>query len=364
MNALTDYDLAGFRQRLERWGCKSVHAERILREFYAGSGRLDLSNSQLPAALRSKLRTELPLRQSHILFRRQSADGTLKLLVGFDVGGAAEAVLMPAVRPDRAAGCISSQIGCAMGCDFCASTRGGLERNLSSGEIVEQFLQLREAAASVGRRLATIVFMGMGEPLHNLDQVIPAIRRIADPAMGALGWRHVTVSTVGIVPGIDRLADANLNVHLALSLHAADDETRSRIVPVNRRYPISRIIDATRRFQLRTGRIPTLEYCLLAGVNDSDEHAIRLAQLVDGFRAHVNLIPYNSIGAGVSGAVYERPSPQRVEKFLSLLRQRGVVAHRRHTRGDDVDAACGQLRQMLISEPDVKVPLQVLAAHP
>ena len=232
-----------------------------------------------------------------------------------------------------------------MGCDFCASTRRGLERNLDAGEVVEQFLHLKAAARAVGRRITSLVFMGMGEPMHNLDNVIAAIKRIADAPTGALGWRQVTVSTVGVVPGIERLTDADLNVNLAVSLHAPDDATRSRIVPSNRRYPVAEIMRATLRFQRLTGRPPTVEYTLLAGVNDSDDHAEMLADLLEGHRVHVNLIPYNPIGPGVSGAVYARPSPLRLGNFLDILRAHGVVAHPRATRGDDVDAACGQLRE-------------------
>jgi 23S rRNA (adenine2503-C2)-methyltransferase len=265
--------------------------------------------------------------------------------MGMSAGGAVEAVLMPGFRADRAAGCVSSQVGCAMGCDFCASTRAGLERNLDAGEIVEQFLHLKRCAHQLGRKISSLVFMGMGEPLANLENVIPAVQRIAAAQMGALGWRQVTVSTVGLVPGIDRLADADLNINLAVSLHAPDDETRSRIVPSNRRYPVAEVIAATGRFARRTGRIPTIEYCLLAGENDSDAQAELLADLISAHRFHVNLIPYNPIGAGVSGAVYQRPGPGRVLAFLELLRARGVVVHVRATRGDDVDAACGQLRQ-------------------
>jgi 23S rRNA (adenine2503-C2)-methyltransferase len=171
------------------------------------------------------------------------------------------------------------------------------------------------------------------------------VRRIADPDLGGLGWRQVTVSTVGIVPGIDRLADEDLNINLALSLHAPDDPTRSRLVPMNRRYAVADIAAAARRFYERTGRIVTIEYCLLAGVNDSNEQARLLAALLDGFRAHVNLIPYNPIGAGVSGVTYARPSADRITHFLGILRDAGVVAHVRDTRGDDVAAACGQLRE-------------------
>ena len=252
---------------------------------------------------------------------------------------------MPSHRPDRAAACISSQIGCAMGCDFCASTRGGLERNLTAREIVEQFLLLRAEARATGRRLRTLVFMGMGEPMHNLDHVMSAIERIAHPDMGSLGWRQITVSTVGIAPGIDRLADSGLGVQLALSLHAPDDATRAMIVPSNRRYPIAQILASARRYQQQTGRIVNIEYCLLSGINDSDEHARALAELLRDFRAHVNLIPFNSIGsAGISGRVYVRPAPSRVAAFLQRLRDSGIVSHVRVTRGEDVSGACGQLR--------------------
>ena len=361
MKSLADYTIAVFEARLAEWGHKPVHARRLLRAFYDANGQLELDRIDLGKSLRDRLRCEVAMLRSRVLTTRRSADGTVKLLVGFDRNnvsdadagtgggaGAVEAVLMPGHRPDRAAGCVSSQVGCAMGCDFCASTRGGLERNLGAGEIVEQFLHLRRVAADMGRRLTTLVFMGMGEPLHNLDNVIEAVRRIAGNDLGALGWRQVTVSTVGVVPGIDRLADANLNVNLAVSLHAPDDVTRSRIVPSNRRYPVAEVVDATKRFATRTGRIPTVEYCMLAGVNDSDEQAHGLADWFGGApRVHVNLIPYNPIGAGVSGTVYRRPAPQRVQSFLGVLRERGVVSHVRETRGDDTDAACGQLRRTL-----------------
>jgi 23S rRNA (adenine2503-C2)-methyltransferase len=350
MPALPDHDLHSLAALFREWGCKPTHAAKVLREFYAHSGRLDLDSLEIGNELRKHL-ADVPQRRSHVLTTHRSADGTLKLLVGFigPAGGSAETVLMPGHRPDRAAGCVSSQIGCAMGCDFCASTKSGLERNLEAGEIVEQFLHLREAAQLQNRRLTSLVFMGMGEPMHNLDNVIGAIRRIADPDLGGLGWRQVTVSTVGVVPGIERLAEADLNVHLALSLHAPDDVTRAKLVPANRRYPIAEIVTAAKRFHERTGRVVTIEYCLLAGVNDSDDHARALALLLDGFRVHVNVIPYNPIGVGVSGTRYERPDHDRVIRFLTVLPDGGVVAHARETRGDDVAAACGQLRQAAIA---------------
>ena len=347
MRALSDFDIPTLRQQFEGWGHKPAQADKLLREFYRKAGRLDFELLKLGRALERRIKHEIALRQSRVLKKTESADGTVKLLVAFTGGGAVETTLMHTPRKERAAGCVSSQMGCAMGCDFCASTRQGLARNLTAGEIVEQFLHLRELAAQSRRRLHTLVFMGMGEPLLNLENVIAAIRRIGGPELGGLGWRQITVSTVGIVPGMDALARAGLNVALAVSLHAPDDRTRSRIVPVNQRYGVAEVVAAARRFYKLTGRITNLEYCLLRGVNDSDEQAQQLAALLKGFRTHVNLIPYNRIGAGLSGTVYEPPPPERVREFLKILRAAKVVAHLRQARGADVRAACGQLREMV-----------------
>jgi len=349
--ALTDYDIPSLEARLGGDGFLPSHASRLLKALYRGNGTIDVESLTPGKRLLARLTSDLPPRSSQLIARHVSADGTTKLLVGFADGNAVETVLMPSHRDGIAAGCVSSQVGCAMGCDFCASTRGGLVRNLTAGEIVEQFLHLRAAAASAGRRVKTLVFMGMGEPLANFDNVVGAIGRISDRRLGALGRRQITVSTVGLVPGIDKLAEADLNVHLALSLHAPDDATRERLVPPNRRYPVADIMAAARRFLARSGRVPTIEYCMLAGVNDSDEQAEMLAGLMDGFRAHVNLIPYNAIGPDVSGACYRRPEETRMQRFVGILRERGVVAHFRATRGDDVSAACGQLRETLASQP-------------
>ncbi|MCY3021059.1 MAG: radical SAM protein [Planctomycetota bacterium] len=238
MKALTDFDIESLEAALARCGHKPAQAARILRAFYNGAGHVDLAGLRLGRTLLAWLRDNTLERRSRVVARSESADGTIKLLLGFERGGAVETVLMPTPFAERAAGCLSSQIGCAMGCTFCASTRRGLERNLEAGEIVDQYLHLREQAVASRRRVATVVFMGMGEPLLNLDNVIAAIKRIAGRGMGELGWRQVTVSTVGIVPGIMKLAEAGLNVNLALSLHAPDDETRSRLVPLNKRYGV------------------------------------------------------------------------------------------------------------------------------
>jgi 23S rRNA (adenine2503-C2)-methyltransferase len=345
MLSLADVDLSSLEAALTRTGLRPCHALTILREFMDTGNITGLDPGIVGHGVIRYLQSHLGGARSRVLEKSVSSDGTTKLLVGFTAGGAVESVLMTGFREGLAAGCVSSQIGCAMGCDFCASTRNGLERNLDAGEIVEQFLHLKLQARSLNRRLKTLVFMGMGEPMLNLDAVLDAIRRIGEPRTGGIGWRQITVSTVGIVPGIDRLAEADLNVHLALSLHAPDDATRSKLVPSNRRYPVAEIMDAAKRFLAKTRRIPTIEYCMLAGVNDSDEQAHLLADLMENFRAHVNLIPYNPIGIGVTGITYACPPRPRQMAFLQILLKRKVAAHFRGTRGDDVNAACGQLRE-------------------
>jgi 23S rRNA (adenine2503-C2)-methyltransferase len=349
MTALSDQDVSSLSHALASNGHNPDNALRVLRFYWGADGRADLKSIGISRAASTFLSETFSPSHSSVLLRHPSSDGTVKLLIGFNNGGAVECVLMPSHRPDRAAACISSQIGCAMGCDFCASTKDGLIRNLSVGEIVEQFMHLRAEARKSNRRIASLVFMGMGEPMHNLDHVISAIRLLAEPGLGSMGYRAITVSTVGIVPGIDRLADAGVGVHLALSLHAPDDQTRSRLVPSNRRWPVAEIIAAAKRYQERVKRPCNIEYCMLAGVNDSDEQAELLAELMQGFRAHVNLIPYNSIGRGVSGITYQRPDEERIGRFQAKLRDKGVVVHIRQTRGDDVSAACGQLRQLSLS---------------
>jgi 23S rRNA (adenine2503-C2)-methyltransferase len=394
--ALSDFEVGSLGELFEQWGYPRGNAGRLLRRYYNCGGE-GLDGTVVSPVVAARLVKEVGLRGTSVVARREASDGTVKLLVGlgenaergtlnaecrtagleapaperaalklsvpvqrsaFPVQRSAssvECVLMPSHRPDRAAGCVSSQVGCAMACDFCASTKAGVERSLTSGEIVEQFLWLRWEALRLGRRLQTLVFMGMGEPLMNYENVVAAIRRIAGEELGALGWRHVTVSTVGIVPGIDRLREENLGVHLAVSLHAPDDDTRSAIVPTGRKYRVADILEAVQRYQQASGRIATIEYTLLEGVNDSDAQAEllaqRLAECTPGAtahrdtRMHVNLIPYNSIGPGVSGRVYRRPAPDRMNRFLDILRERGIVAHFRRTRGDDIEGACGQLRE-------------------
>lgn len=274
-----------------------------------------------------------------------AADGTTKLLLRLRDGRTVESVMMPDHRGERVAGCLSTQVGCAMGCDFCATTKTGFERNLSAGEMVEQFLALRREARAIGRKLHTIVFMGMGEPLLNLEALLAAIHRIASNGLGNIGWRQITVSTVGIVPGMDALDATGLNINLAVSLHAPDDTTRAQLLPMGRRYGVVEIMAAMDRFQARRGRPTIIQYCLLRGVNDSVEHARALAGVVGSRRIHVNLLTYNPTGISLRGVDYQPSSDEAAEAFFRELRAHKVVTHFRRSRGPEIDAACGQLRR-------------------
>lgn len=345
MPALADLGLAEISTQFAAWGFPAVHGPRVLRNFYARGGSVAWDELALPRGLRERTAGAFAERSLESAARQQSDDGTVKLLLRAGDGRTVESVLMPDYRDDRAAGCLSSQVGCAMGCDFCATAQGGFARNLSAGEIVEQFLALRREALAAGRRLQTVVFMGMGEPMLNLDHVLEATRRLAGNDLGGLGWRQVTVSTVGIVPGIETLTASGLGVNLAVSLHAPNDALRAQLLPMGRRFLIADILAAADRHQAKTGRVVTIQYCLLAGVNDAPAHAAELAAVLAGRRMHVNLLRYNFTGAGLSGANYAPPTDAAIDAFLAELRRLGVVAHFRRSRGPEIDAACGQLRR-------------------
>ena len=345
MQSLADFSLEDFTALVVGWGGRPVHAEQILRAYYRAEHDCFWPEAGLPRGLRARIERELVVEPTALVVRQEAEDGTVKLLLRLVDGLTVEAVLMPDWEGERAAGCLSSQAGCAMGCDFCATAQGGLARNLTAGEIVGQFVALRQEARRVGRRLQTLVFMGMGEPLHNLDAVLPAVGRIAGNELGALGRKQITVSTVGLVPGIHALPDSGLGVSLAVSLHAPDNATRAKLLPAGRRYRVADILAAADRHQAATGRITTIQYCLLAGVNDSTEHARALAEVLARRRMHVNLLRYNATGPGLSGTVYAPPADEGIEGFLGALRAQGVVAHFRRPRGAGIDAACGQLRR-------------------
>ena len=264
------------------------------------------------------------------------AGDTVKWLWTLADGRQVETVLMR--YPDRATVCVSSQAGCAMACSFCATGQAGFDRHLSTGEIVEQVVRARTRAAADGQRLSNVVFMGMGEPFANYDRTWEAVERIHDDI--GLGARHLTISTVGVVPGIRRLTTASLPVNLAVSLHLANDAERDELVPINRRYPLAVLAEACREYVEATHRRLSFEWALIAGVNDTDRHAAELADYARPLRAHVNVIPLNPTpGYQVRGT-----SADGVRTFAGRLQELGVNVTIRRTRGTDIDAACGQLR--------------------
>ncbi len=296
----------------------------------------DVTN--LPKALRARLGDQLPTALAPAAESVSDNGDTVKWLWQLADGASVETVLMH--YRDRSTVCVSTQAGCAMACSFCATGQAGFERHLTVGEIVEQVIVASRAAqqAEPTRRLSNVVFMGMGEPLANYDATWGAVERIH----GALGLsaRHLTVSTVGLVPGIERLTGESLPVNLAVSLHAANDELRNELVPINRRYPITRLLEACSEYVDATHRRLSFEWALIDGVNDRERDAHELAGLARTVRAHVNLIPLNPTpGYAVRGT-----PPERVRGFRDLLGSLGVNATVRQNRGTEIDAACGQLR--------------------
>ena len=311
--------------------------------------------STLPGSLRDTLATEATVGQFALRREQASSDGrTRKLLLALGDDRLIEAVLMlyPATAEGRAraTACISTQVGCALGCTFCATGQMGFERHLTAGEIVGQVLyvarELRQQPwtapdGQVLDRLTNLVFMGMGEPLHNYDQTLLALKILNSPEGFGLGARHMTLSTVGLVPGILRLSEEPLQVNLAISLHAPNNEMRSRTMPVARKYDMDELLAACHTYVQRTNRQLTFEYVLLAGVNDAPEHARELGQRLAEFKqlAHVNLIPVNA-----TSAAYRPPTGEAIRAFRDELRRAGVSNSVRAERGDDIAAACGQLK--------------------
>jgi 23S rRNA (adenine2503-C2)-methyltransferase len=274
---------------------------------------------------------------------RADEGATVKHLFRLHDGELVEAVLMhyprTSMSSERTTVCLSTQAGCAVGCPFCATGLLGLRRNLSAAEIIDQVLAITRGVDNERRRVTHLVYMGMGEPLHNLDATIESVRRFTDSAALGLGVRRITVSTSGVVPGIDALAESGRGVNLAISLHAPVDEVRDQLVPLNRKWPVAQLLAAADRYVARTSRRVSYEYVMLRGVNDTDALADELGRLLRGHLAHVNLIPYNSI----PGNPYEASSKARIAAFQSRLALARVSCTVRDTRGRRINAACGQL---------------------
>jgi len=324
-------------------GESSFRAEEILRWAFAQRARRFDDMTSLPTELRRRLSDSFQIRSSTLEARSEAADGTLKILLEWRDGATTESVMIPAPGGSkRRTVCLSTQVGCDVGCRFCASGLGGSLRNLSIGEILEQALVIGDILATREERLSHVVFMGMGEPLANYEATVGAIRSLNAPWGFGIGQRRITVSTVGLPKQIERLATEGLQVTLALSLHAPSDSLRRQLIPWAEGISLRHLLEACLAYSNRTGREITLEYCLLAGINDEEQHALQLARFARKSRAHVNLLMYNP----VEGLPYERPSRNRAIRFLKSLRSCGIGAHLRESRGLENTAACGQLRRV------------------
>lgn len=323
---------------IEKWRGKQ------LRDWVYGKSVLDLAKmTGFSNPLRQRLGELFALAQALVVRQQDSSDGTRKLLLEWGPGHVAETVMIP--EQDRRTACISSQVGCPVGCKFCASGMGGARGNLSADQIVEQIIQLNLLLAPAGERITNIVFMGMGEPLANYAAVMQAIRVLHDPGCLNLGARRITISTVGVPKRMLELAEEELPLNLAISLHAPNEPLRKHLIPWAEHFSLDEILEAARQYFAKTGREVTLEYILLAGVNDNPEHARQLVKICKTLRTNVNLIRYNE----VEGIEFRRPTDEAVRQFQTVLREGGVNAHIRRSRGRDIDAACGQLRRK--SEP-------------
>jgi 23S rRNA (adenine2503-C2)-methyltransferase len=337
------FDLSGaeLAERLVAWGEPAYRARQVYEGLWK-RGKTFEEMSDVPSGLRARLAEGLPLGVDLAEERTADRGSTRKALLRLGGRHLVEVVLMG--YRDRVTACVSSQSGCAMGCGFCATGQMGLRNNLTAGEIAAQaWWARREAPAlpsSTPRRLTNVVFMGMGEPLANERHTFGALERLTDPAGFALGDRHVTVSTVGVVPAIARLAERFPQVGLAVSLHAADDDLRNALVPVNRLWPLADLEAAVLAWREATRRRPSIEWAMIDGTNDGEDQARKLGAIAHHLGAHVNLIPLNPTPGWPA-----RPSPPaRIDRFVAVLRRSGVNVTVRDTRGREIDAACGQLR--------------------
>ncbi len=347
---IAELDRPALEAALAARGFERFRARQIFGWVYR-RGVVDLdAMTDLSRDLRATLAADFTLTTPVIVARERSVDGTEKFLLRLGDGRQIESVFIP--DTPGMTFCISTQVGCGMACAFCLTGKMGLLRNLSAGEIAGQ-VRVLAGALDLGDKPFNIVLMGMGEPLHNYDETMKALRILADEHGLALPPRRVTLSTVGLLPALERLAREPIMPNLAISLHAPTDLQRGELVPINRKYGVAEIIDACKRFPLRKRSRITFEYVILAGVNDAPEDARRLARLLAGVKSKVNLIPLNS----AAGIPFERPSDSVVDRFAKILAERGLTVSVRKSRGRDIRAACGQL----IVEGQRKSPAQQLA---
>jgi 23S rRNA (adenine2503-C2)-methyltransferase len=333
---LAELELKDLEAALQAVGAERFHARQLYRWIHR-RGITDFERmTDLSRSMRAHFAEQFFVSTPRIVSDETSVDGTRKLVLEFGDHRRIESVFIP--DTPAMTFCISTQVGCAMGCDFCLTGKMGLVRNLTAGEIVGQ-VRVLAAATGLLDEPFNIVLMGMGEPLHNYDNTMKALRMLHDEHGFAISPRRITLSTVGIVPGIERLGREPLMPNLAISLHATTDAQRTRLVPPNRKYPLAAILDACRTLPLKKRSRITFEYVMLDGVNDTPEDARRLASLLSGIKAKVNLIPLNP----APGIPYERPSDTRVDRFAQILADRHLTVSVRKSRGSDIRAACGQL---------------------
>ena len=346
--ALTREELAA---QFEEWGQPAYRVDQVLQWIHERRATSWEAMSNLPKGLREQLKETYTLTVLELARKQGSRDTTQKFLWRLADGAFIESVLIPAnpslygEASDRHTLCVSTQVGCAYGCRFCASGLEGWKRNLSAGEIVDQVQAVERdyfgsGVGSAERLVNNLVIMGMGEPLANYENLLKALKILNAPWGGGIGARKITISTSGLVPQIRKLAEEPLQFRLAISLHGATDEVREKIMPVNRKYPLKALTEACEYYEAKKGRMITLEYILIAGVNDGLDQVAPLTKLAQRLHAKVNLIPYNK----VEGLPWERPGEEAQERFLAGLEERDVTATLRREKGHDIDAACGQLR--------------------
>lgn len=342
--SLIDLDTAQLEALLASLGAPAYRAKQVQRWVYQGLANTFDEMANLPKELRSKLSDAIALRAVSPKYEAVSRDGTVKMLFSLQDGKTIEAALMPyatAKSKSRHTVCVSTQAGCPIGCPFCATGQQGYGRNLTPGEIIDQVLYFaRRLRDQNGSTVDNVVFMGMGEPLLNFDALWQAVEMLNSPQGFGLGARQMTVSTAGIIPGIRRLSREGLQVGLAVSLHAADDALRNRLVPINRKYPLEKLMAACREYFEATGRRVSFEYALFEGVNDSIEQSRALAKLLKGLNCHVNLIAGNP----TSDTVFKASGKDAVLAFQGELKLRHIPCTLRVRRGIDIEAGCGQLR--------------------
>ncbi len=336
MKNIKNYNLEELKDELRKMEEKPYRAEQIFKWLYEEKVESFDEMTNLPLTLREKLKAHYQICHFHILKKQESKDGTIKYLFDLLDGNAIETVLMRYHHGNSI--CVSSQVGCKMGCKFCASTGINFIRDLTSGEIIEQIVRVEQ---DIKERVSNVVFMGIGEPFDNYENVVKAIHLINDPKGLNIGARHISISTSGLIPKIYRLAEENIQCTLSISLHATNNEKRSSMMPINQTYPVEELLQACKDYIQKTNRRISFEYALAKDNNDNLEDAKELVKRLKGMLCHVNLIPINKIENGK----FDKSSNENIIKFRDYLNEHGIVATIRRELGSDIDAACGQLRR-------------------